>query len=506
MDINSLISQYLKTNNEADINSVESALSNLKKSFGSVADMSTSSIFTLDDSSDTVSESDFVELMCNATGKSSSEIQDDVSILFSILDNEETGKGTLSKSELSIFLDGDGISEFRIWDILSGVDTKSIESYSASLSEDTAETEETSTTSETTETKETDKTETSETAIVDVETEKTEETNETDKTEATETAETKESDSTDETETTGAAEEAETEAETEANLESYSSGNTSASSYDFSNTKSAKEFVQKFMDSGDEQFNTPGEVIDWLLSEDIVSEEEAQLLRNAYSSYTEKEQAQIDALVATGKYTYEEAVEKLQSSGKISENTSGLNEEVVNTISDEDAKLYADQLHDSMKGGFFFGLGTDDEQFDAILNNANLNSSDWVKIISQYNENYGSLIKDVDDDFSGDTQDKIQAKLADFLLDAADKGSDDAIKLLCQEFYNGTAGQWLTADEFIERIFSKGSDEIIAKMARHYNEVTGSDIFKDIKGDFSFSTEDNYIKRINDAISKYRDV
>ena len=157
-----------------------------------------------------------------------------------------------------------------------------------------------------------------------------------------------------------------------------------------------------------------------------------------------------------------------------------------------------------MKGGFFFGLGTDDEQFASIMNNENLTSSDWVQIIKCYNEQYGSFIKDVDDDFSGDTQDQYQTKIANVLLEAAENGDSEAIDLLCKELYNCTAGQWLTADEFVAEIFKNASDEVLAQIARRYNSVTGSDIFKDIKGDFSFEIEDNYIARLNDAIIKCR--
>ena len=164
----------------------------------------------------------------------------------------------------------------------------------------------------------------------------------------------------------------------------------------------------------------------------------------------------------------------------------------------------ASNLHDAMKGGFFFGLGTDDEQFASIMNNENLTSSDWVQIIKCYNEQYGSFIKDVDDDFSGDTQDQYQTKIANVLLEAAENGESDAIDLLCKELYNCTAGQWLTADEFVAEIFKNASDEVLAQIARRYNSVTGSDIFKDIKGDFSFEIEDNYIARLNDAIIKCR--
>lgn len=473
MDINSLISQYLKTSGEADISSVRNAIENLTADVGSI---NQNSIFTFENSSDTISEDDFVELMCNATGKNASEIQDDVSILFSILDNEEEGKGSLSKNELSLFLGADNtISKFSVWDHLMAFNEDEVKAYSSMADDETDSAEETG---------ETDQTESSATTG----------SSKSSDVEDTEEAESSNAVGNNEGDTTA------DEADVEENLENVSDSN--PSTYDFTNPSSAKSFVSTFID---DTLTTPAQVIDWLLNEGIITDEDAQLLKSAYTNYSDKEESQIQALVATG-MSREEAIAKLEDAGKLdSNNASSLNEEYTATLSDEDAQLYANQLHDAMKGGFFGGLGTDDEQFNSIMNNSSLSSSDWVKIIQLYNDSYGSFIKDVDDDFSGTTQDSIQAKIADHLLEAAEKGDEDAIDLLCEEFYNGTAGQWLTADEFIAEIFAKGSDDVIAKMARRYASVTGSDIFKDIKGDFSFGTEDKYIARINEALINCRE-
>ena len=157
----------------------------------------------------------------------------------------------------------------------------------------------------------------------------------------------------------------------------------------------------------------------------------------------------------------------------------------------------ASNLHDAMKGGLF-GWGTDDEAFASIMNNSDLTSDDWVKIIASYNENHGSFIQDVDGDFTGDVQDKYQAKIADVLIEAAKNGNEQAIELLCQEIHNGTAGQMGTADEFIAEVFAKADDEVLAQIINHYE----GDIISDIKGDFSGETEDKYVAQINNAIIK----
>ena len=268
--------------------------------------------------------------------------------------------------------------------------------------------------------------------------------------------------------------------------------------YDFNDKETAKEYVNLFID---DTLNTPAKVIDWLLSEGIITDEQSELLKEAFISYTDKEEKQIEALVATG-LTREEAIEKLKNSGKIADGSSTLDTESHSTISDTDAQIYASQLHDAMKGGIFGGLGTDDEQFASIMNNDNLTADDWVKIISEYNKkDSSSFIQDVNADFSGETQDKYQAKIAEVLLEAAENGNSEAIDLLCKEMHNATGGMSGTADEFIDAILKSGKDDIIAKIARRYKEQTNTDIFKDIKGDFSFGTEDEYLEIINNAIA-----
>ncbi len=208
--------------------------------------------------------------------------------------------------------------------------------------------------------------------------------------------------------------------------------------------------------------------------------------------------------MATG-MTYDEAVAFLSESGKLTEDSSGLYREIEVTITDSEAATFAEQLYDSMRGGFFgLGWGTDDEQFAAIFNNDSLTSADWVKIIQEYNKDGRSFIQDVDDDFSGATQDKYQAEIANRLLEAAESGDSDAIELLCEEIYNATAGQLGTADEFIDAILTNASDEVLTKIINNYSDVNnGSDIFSDIKGDFSFATEDKYIARLNEAYSNF---
>ena len=342
--------------------------------------------------------------------------------------------------------------------------------------------------------------EASENAESPEETEETEETEEPEETGETESPETGETESPETGETESPDEVPSTGGGTEGGTVD-SGANTTGNEVDFSNPENARAFVESFID---ENMNTPESVIDWLLEGGIITEEDASLLRQAYSSsYSEEVQEQIDNLMATGR-TYDEAVEFLTESGKITQDSSsGLNREIEKSITDSKASELAGQLHDAMKGGLF-GWGTDDEQFAAIFNNDNLTSAAWVKIIQKYNEDGKSFITDVDRDFTGETQDEYQKEIANRLLEAAESGDPDAIELLCEEIYNATAGKLGTADEFIDAIINNASDEVLAKIIDNYPDVNnGSDIFSDIKGDFSFETEDRYIARLNEAYINY---
>ena len=246
--------------------------------------------------------------------------------------------------------------------------------------------------------------------------------------------------------------------------------------------------------------NTPEKVINWLLNEGIITEDQAELLKSAYIEFSPKDEEQIELLIASG-LTRAEAIDTLKRAGKLSSGDENLKKEMQATISETAAELYANQLYDAM-----YDLGTDDEQMANIMNDENLTAADWVLIISKYNEiGPGSFIQDIDGDFSGETQKKYESKVAEVLIEAVEQGDEAALDLLCKEFYNGTAGMLGTTDEFIEAIFANASEELLAKMYERYSEVnTGRDIIKDIKGDFSFSTEDKYIRMITEAYSKYR--
>ena len=172
-------------------------------------------------------------------------------------------------------------------------------------------------------------------------------------------------------------------------------------------------------------------------------------------------------------------------------------------ITDDAAAQFAKQLYDTTAGR----MGTDEQQFRDILENPDLTSDDWVKIISAYNESYGSFIQDVDADFSSMSgKEDIMTGITSKLLEAAEGGSEDAVKLLAKEFHNGTAGMTGTADEFVAAFMNSASDEVLMAVMESYAEVNdGADIYDAVKKDFSGQIEDAYIARLNEILAKMRE-
>ena len=161
------------------------------------------------------------------------------------------------------------------------------------------------------------------------------------------------------------------------------------------------------------------------------------------------------------------------------------------TISDEDAEIYAEQLYNAMDG--IMGPNKQD-LFDSILN-SDLTADDWVKIISMYNDEYGSFMEDVASKSRLD--DDVQTQIADYLLEAAENGNEDAQDLLYEELCNAMNTP-RKASAFIEEIMTNGSDEVLADIARKDDGA----IYDAIDENYTFpnkSTGTEYTKRLNEA-------
>ncbi len=245
-------------------------------------------------------------------------------------------------------------------------------------------------------------------------------------------------------------------------------------------------------ESQDEAIETFKKLLEWI-SEITKFLKPAEGSEESSSGTTTEKSGETKGTAKTGE------TGETEKSGETEETEkSGETGESEETISDEAAKIYADQLFDAMNG-----FGTDEAQVESILNNENLTSADIAKITAQYNESHGSLVNAIDGDFSGSEKTELLNKVADSLLEGAENGDETSLQLLCKEFHAGTAGKLGTADEFIARIFENADSDTLNQIIMNYSSVNeGADIFKDVKGDFSGSTQKEYLQKLNDALAQ----
>lgn len=524
MDLNSKIAQYLQKNSEADINQITSSIKNLNPGY------STDLHNTIFQIGDGISEEQFIQFVSEASGKDAESIRDDASLLFNVLDSDDS-TGLLTSDEVSFMSDnGQTIDGFQLWNNALNPNleqiTNNLENLNGTASSDdtTSDFSDYSDFSDGTpfdfeSTTDTDSYGASKTSDSKDETEVTKSTSsessnvgETDETESETAASTSDTTEIDETAETSAASDTSTTSETTAAEDvsaddaSVQSAETSNSAVDFSDAATVKSYLEVFMDS-DSGIKTYNQAIDFLKDTLGLSDEDAEQMKQTliFDGLSDKDKQKVQFLVASG-LSAQEAMNALSNNDAINIDESILDKEVTaesqneeKALSDNQVKVFAQQLFDSMDG-----LGTDDQQFNSILNNKDISSDDWVRIVDYYNNNYGSFINDVDDDFSlMSGKSDIMESISDKLLDAASNGNEDAIKVLCNEIHNGTAGKLGTADEFIAGVMNKADDTVLGKIVDKYSSYNeGSSIFKDIKKDFSFGTEDDYISRLNEAFSK----
>ncbi len=126
-----------------------------------------------------------------------------------------------------------------------------------------------------------------------------------------------------------------------------------------------------------------------------------------------------------------------------------------------------------------------------------LTSSDAVAVMKTYMDTYGSIIGSVADR----TDDKAMKYVTDLLADAARNGNKTAVEILCKEMYKATAGRNFSTYSFLSAFFTEGNKDIILMVYENYPTYnSGRTLAGDIKGEWSLSEKNDYIKLINDAI------
>lgn len=442
MDLNSKIAQYLQKNSEADINQITSSIKNLNPGY------STDLHNTIFQIGDGISEEQFIQFVSEASGKDAESIRDDAALLFDVLDSDDSS-GLLTSDEVSFMSDnGQTIDGFQLWNNALNPDAEQIANNLENLN-GTASSDDTSsdfsdysdfsdgTSLDTESTTDTESYGASKSSVSDDETNDTKSTSsnsssvsKTDETSTEETASTSDTTKTDETdETSSTTDVSQTVADSDVAADEAVADDTSAqsasasnSAVDFSDASTVKSYLEVFMDA-DSGIKTYNQAIDFLKDTLGLSDEDAEQIRQTliFDGLSDKDKQKVLVLVASG-LSYQEAMTSLSANDAINIDESILDQEVTadaqkdeKALSDNQVKVFAQQLFDSMDG-----LGTDDEQFNSILNNEDISSDDWVRIIDYYNNNYGSFVNDVDDDFSFMSgKSDIMESISDKLLESA---------------------------------------------------------------------------------------
>ncbi len=531
-EINSLIANYLQANPTADVSDIIDKMKNIQDSLWENGCITSNSIFNYGDDG-VASKEEFLEIMSNATGKDSSEIEDDVNLLFDIL-NSESDDDVLTSDELGFFG-----SSSDSWNQLSTVDKNAINEASAASSSSDDAGIETTGTSEDSDNSSTSSL--SESEIADIAQSIVDGTASIDDYYGTVSsddytaiqAKVEELQSSDED--TDVNEDTDVDDDTDVNDDTDVDDDTededTTTTTDTTTVDSVKTQIESIVLASDsDSYTCPEDVIAELEASGNYDADFIAELRNSYITYSDEDEEKISTklqvlqMIDSGA-TREDAIAALQENSEIgdpvTDSTTELSSAPTGNLTETAVKYDAEKLHDAMKGDktdFLFGLGTNEEAMDELFNDESLTSSDWVSIMSQYSATYGSaLVSDIDWDYvdASEKQTEYYEKIVDNLLSEIDAGNEEALTVLCQQIHGATAGQIGTANEFMEILFENISDEDLYKVYSAYSNATGgSDLIEDIEKDyqngyiFGFiagtdKTGSGYITKIDEAINKY---
>lgn len=270
-----------------------------------------------------------------------------------------------------------------------------------------------------------------------------------------------------------------------------------------------KAFIDSFLGGNLKSYD---DVINFLEKDAgmTLTEEDKAYIENTLikNSLPFDEKMKADNLVKASGMTYKEAIDILNKQGVITTDIDSImsknqlsqdsgSASVKGNLTEAQVKRNAEKLHDSMHG-----WGTDEDKFDSVIYNDEINGVDMAKISLKYDEEHGSLLKDIRGDFSGKQEDARVEQYAMKLVEGANSGDLNSIKALAKELYSSMKGLG-TCEKFVEVVMEYASDEVLADINNNFKDYTGKnkDLQKMIKGDFSFKTEDKYIDRIKDAVA-----
>lgn len=245
-------------------------------------------------------------------------------------------------------------------------------------------------------------------------------------------------------------------------------------------------------------FSTPQEAIDAVYG--TSNPELAESLAWEYYEFDEETEASIAALQNTG-------ISRQDAIGMVDRDmdtatytpTSDKNEVPKSKYSDEKALELANSIYNAGAncGIFGWGWGTNEKKIKDIMLNENMSAADITLIAKQFNAEHGSLANYLDGELSGSDLKEITEAYALALIEQAKAGDEEAMKLICTELYNSTAGKSGTSDEFVAAIFENVDDELLKEIEEQYGiHNAGRSLKTDIINDFSGDTKEEYETRI----------
>lgn len=186
------------------------------------------------------------------------------------------------------------------------------------------------------------------------------------------------------------------------------------------------------------------------------------------------------------------------------------------SITDAQAREYASKLWNAIDfPKYEFNSKSSKNLFSNIMNNENLTNSDWLKIIDAYdahtNKNNGKktngLVYTIENAFKDESGKEKQylEKLSGILLEEAEKGTENAMDLLCKEFHGAVFSTGEHGEAFVTNIMENASNKVLSQLISLYeNMYKKYDIYDDIDKikELSDSVRQSYKDRLAEALSE----